>query len=63
MNLEEFKKFLAVKAFGITLQEAWEKGICILCREPAIPRCYSDEGRKEYKLSGTCEACFKQAVQ
>jgi len=33
-------------------------GMCISCREPALPKCYSEAGRREYGISGLCEKCF-----
>ena len=34
------------------------EGKCVSCREPAIAKCYSPAGRKEYAISGMCEPCF-----
>lgn len=36
-------------------------GLCISCHEPAIPKCYSEAGRREYSISGLCEKCFDEA--
>jgi hypothetical protein len=33
-------------------------GLCIACHEPALPKCYSEAGRREYAISGMCEKCF-----
>lgn len=33
-------------------------GLCIECHQPALPRCYSEAGRREYSISGLCERCF-----
>ena len=57
-QLDDFKAALAIDTFGMTLEAAQAKGICIDCRQPALPRCYSDAGRREYKISGLCEKCF-----
>ena len=38
--------------------ELLEKGICINCKESALPNCYSEDGIKEYYISGFCEKCF-----
>jgi hypothetical protein len=35
-----------------------ELGTCLECGQPAIPKCYSDAGRREYRISGYCEECF-----
>lgn len=60
MHLQDFKDQLAKDAFGITQSEAEEKLICISCREPAMSKCYSDLGRREYFISGMCEECFDE---
>lgn len=44
--------------YGIDPEKAKEDGICIQCKQPAIPRCYSDAGRREFYISGLCELCF-----
>lgn len=48
----------AKELYGITKEEAHEKGICVDCKEPALPKCYSVAGRDEYRISGLCEQCF-----
>lgn len=59
IDLNKFKEELAKKAFkGMSPQQAWEKDICIKCKQPAIPNCYSFEGLKEYRISALCEKCF-----
>ena len=58
MELQELKDSMAKDLFGTTKQEANTKGICIQCKEEALPKCYSDAGRKEYYISGMCEKCF-----
>ncbi len=45
-----------------TVAEAIEEGICIDCKEPAIPKCYSEAGLREYHISGLCETCFDATV-
>ena len=35
--------------YKMTVKEAMEKGICIQCHEGALPKCYSDAGRREYR--------------
>ena len=34
------------------------EGLCISCDLPALPRCRTDAGRREYGISGLCEVCF-----
>ena len=57
-DLKEFQDSLSRRCFGMTISEANERGICIACKQPAIPKCYSDAGRAEYRISGLCEECF-----
>ena len=58
MQLQSLKDRLANDLFGMTKAEAVEQGICIDCKEPALPNCYSDAGVREYYISGMCEECF-----
>ena len=60
MNLAELKQKMAKDLFGITVQEAMSKGICIHCKNPALERCYSAAGRREYSITGMCELCFDE---
>jgi hypothetical protein len=60
MNLDDLKKSLAEEAGLMPLQDAWDAGVCVQCREPALPKCYSDAGRREYGISGMCEKCFDE---
>ena len=66
MNLNDLKKSL-VEETGllpreieklIREKEAWKTGVCVQCRQPALPKCYSEAGRREYRISGMCEECF-----
>jgi hypothetical protein len=57
-TLKKFQDELSTNLFGLTVSEATKNGICIECKEPALPKCYSDAGRKEYKISGMCEECY-----
>lgn len=49
---------VAKHLFNMTLSEALENGICLKCKESALPKCYSDAGIEEYHESGICEMCF-----
>ena len=57
-KLQELKDQTAIAAFGTTSNQAQSIGLCIQCKEPALPKCYSDAGRREYRISGLCELCF-----
>ena len=66
----DFANALALKAFGMTLTQANEQGICIACKmairdervvgeETGEPgQIYSDLGMQEYRISGLCETCY-----
>ena len=57
-ELDKLKDSLMKEGFEITKPEAHEKGICINCLEIALPKCYSNAGHKEYRITGLCEPCF-----
>lgn len=57
-KLSEFKDTVAYEIYGTTVSQGQGQGICISCKEEALPKCYSNAGRKEYKISGLCEMCF-----
>lgn len=61
MDLQEFKDKLSITATGQTAVQAQATGLCIACKEPALPKCYSDAGIREYHISGMCEKCFDDA--
>lgn len=56
--LQQFQDGVARELYGLTKEEALAKGICIDCKELALPKCYSEAGRREYQISGLCEQCF-----
>ena len=49
---------LGKQIYGMTKDDAIEKGVCIQCKEKAKPRIYSQAGEDEYFISGLCEQCF-----
>ncbi len=59
-KLDKLKETTAKTAFGSTKAEVLKEGICISCREEALPKCYSEAGRREYQISGLCELCFDE---
>lgn len=58
MTLQELKDFVARSCYGRTTREVLAIGKCIECGEEALSKCYSEDGRREYKISGLCEECF-----
>ena len=53
-----FKNDLSKIVFGTSYNSSQASGLCISCKEPALPNCYSEAGRKEFFISGLCEKCF-----
>ena len=62
-QLDKLKETTAKAAFGKTKKEVLKKGTCISCREQALPKCYSEAGRREYQISGLCELCFDEICE
>lgn len=67
--LSNFIDLVALRQFGMTRQEAWNKNICIDCKSPIREelgeeetgesgQIYSDAGHKEYRISAMCETCY-----
>ncbi len=59
-NLQEFKDNMAKDLYGMTVSEAISKGICIQCKQEALPRCHSEADKQEFKISGLCKICFDE---
>lgn len=57
-QLDKFKDRMSQEIFGTSKSESLRHGLCIQCQEEALSKCYSDAGRKEYRISGLCEECF-----
>ena len=62
-QVNQLKDNLSEQIYGMKRSTGIEKGLCIHCKEPALPKCYSEAGRKEYKISGLCEKCFDSIFQ
>ena len=56
--MQAFNDRLAKELYGMTLSEAIRTGICLKCKQPALPKCYSQAEMKEYTFSGLCKECF-----
>lgn len=59
-ELAKVKSELASQLFGPDHADNRASGLCIQCKLPALPRCYSKAGRKEFSISGLCEVCFDE---
>ena len=49
--------------YTVTMDEALSRGICLNCKEEALPKCYSRAGEREYGISGLCEECFDNSFE
>jgi hypothetical protein len=50
-----------IKKIKSEAQEAIAKGICVECNKPA--KWYTEDGEKEYYISGLCEKCFDEITK
>jgi len=57
-EMQDFKDMMSKSLYGISASEAMAKGICVHCKEEALPKCYSEAGIKEYHITGLCEECW-----
>lgn len=57
-EMDRIKDQLSVQIFGMTIDEAHEKHICLQCQRPALDHCTTEAGIAEYAISGLCEECF-----
>lgn len=62
-ELERLKDALRENAGLAEPVSAKAAGLCISCNEPALPKCYSEAGVREYGISGMCEECFDRCTQ
>lgn len=56
--LQDFKDKMAKEFFGITLDEAHSRQICIKCKAPTEHTDWSPEDIDEWLISGVCPTCF-----
>lgn len=54
---------IANGALKTNIAQAWKNGVCASCLQPALENCYSEDGRKEYRISGLCEKFFDEATK
>ena len=62
MSLQQLKDRWAIAVHGMTAQEAWSRNICVQCKQPALSKCPTEAGRREYLISALCERCFDAMV-
>lgn len=58
MNLELIKTF-SIDIFGITLEEAHNKQICIKCKKHMVDLIEDPLDVAEYNISGLCPGCWE----
>ena len=57
--MKEFEKLqAALKEMSRQHKQASVLGVCTICGLPALARCYSTAGVRQYRLSGHCEICY-----
>ena len=62
-SIKNLQNGMAKQTYGMTIDEAQDKFICISCKKPFEGRCFSEEGFKEYRQSALCEICFEKMDQ
>lgn len=71
-GIKELKEKLTMQVYGMTKEEAHDKGICISCKKlvwegdvsTPTPSMFPDEASmNEYVISGLCGPCFDQILE
>ena len=52
---KEVSESIAKSVYGKTNAQAQQSSLCLECKQPALPRCYSEAGKREFVISGLCE--------
>jgi len=53
-----FSNRVSRSIYGMTIDEAHEKGICVSCKKPITDVPFKDElSRIEYQISSLCQTC------
>ena len=64
MSLQDFKDKMAGNIFGMTLTEAWEKGVCIDCKTKMVDlEPLADIDIREWKISAICPICWDKIAK
>jgi len=61
--VNKFKNDMATAFFGMSREDALAKGLCVKCHQVAYPKCHSNAGYREYKISAICEECFDKMFE
>ena len=61
--LQNLVENLTKEVYNTDLNESINEGLCVSCKEPALPKCYSKAGFKEFSISGLCEECFDKIFE
>jgi len=59
-TLEQFKTDFALSVFGLTLEDALSKNICIRCKTPVDNSDWEPIDIDEYLISGLCPSCYDE---
>jgi len=59
-DLKKFKDNLAEWKFGMSLSEAWERGVCVACKKPVDKKALKVVDAAEYRISALCPSCFEE---
>jgi hypothetical protein len=57
-ELKKLSDTLHKEVYGQTIQEANDAKTCINCKQPALSKCHTEAGTREFYISGLCEECF-----
>lgn len=59
-TLNNFKDAATKLSYGLTVEEAHSKNICIVCKKKIElgDNILTPAGEREYQISGFCETCF-----
>ena len=49
---------LLTSIYGISVEEAVKREICVQCQHPAMSNIFTELGMEKYYISGFCEKCW-----
>jgi peptide deformylase len=62
MDLDKLKNELARQVGDMTRDEAHAQGVCLLCKQAALPKCATVVDVREYRLSAICGQCWDRVI-